>query len=66
MHLLFESGGDQPGQSAYMVDMHVGGDERTDRIQGKLDGQGVYTGASGRGFCPLKQAAVNQQAIVFG
>src|SRR5690606_1551421 len=61
----FEAGGQQPGDAADVVDVHVGGDQGANAVEGEVDGQVVGAGAAfGSGFRALEQAAVDQQAVL--
>src|SRR5690606_24694276 len=52
-----ETGGEQVGDAAHVVDVHVGDDESADVIDGEIDGQ-VLGSAAAFGFVALEQAAV--------
>src|SRR5690606_1996469 len=61
----FEAGGQQPGDAADVVDVHVGGDQGANAVEGEVDGQVVGAGpAFDGGFRALEQAAVDQQAVL--
>ncbi len=54
-----KAGGEQVGNAAHVVDVHVGDDQGADVIDGEIDGEVGGRGASGF-FLALEQAAVDQ------
>src|SRR5690606_16285009 len=61
-----EAAGDQPGQSADVIDMHVGEDKGLYAVDGKVDFQVAGCRAVPGYFTALKQAAVDQYAECWG
>lgn len=59
-----KAGGDQVGNTAHVVYVHVSGHQRLHRADVELDRQAVVTAATGRGFRPLEEAAVDQYGVV--